>query len=69
MVKPAMVPLTCRIPADLAAALNVRAERDDKDRSEVIRAALAAYLDVSDTIEERLIALERAVAQLRADIA
>ena len=65
MVKPAMVPLTCRIPADLAAALDVRAERDNKDRSEIVRAALAAYLGNADPAETRLKALEQAVLELR----
>ncbi len=65
MVKPAMVPLTARIPADLAVALDVRAERDSKDRSEIIRAALAAYLGNTDSTETRLKALEEAVVELR----
>ncbi len=65
MVKPAMVPLTCRIPADLAAALDVRAERDGKDRSDIVRAALAAHLNETASVEDRLKALEQAVLRLR----
>ena len=60
-----MVPLTARIPAELADALDARAERDGKDRSEIVRAALSAYLGNNDSVEERLKALEQAVLELR----
>lgn len=60
-----MVPLTCRIPADLSAAIDARAECDGKDRSDIVRAALATYLGNVDSTEARLEALEQAVLESR----
>ncbi len=65
MPKSPMVPLTCRIPSDLSAAIDARAECDGKDRSDVVRTALAAYLGNTDSTETRLKALEHAVLELR----
>ena len=63
MPKTPMVGLTCRIPADLAQALDARAVADRRDRSELVREALAAFLENRGSVEERLRALEAAVRQ------
>ena len=65
MARTPMVGLTCRIPAELAQALDARAERDGRDRSELVREALAGFLESRRSVEERLTALEHAVRRLQ----
>lgn len=55
-----------RVPADLATALDERAQVEGRDRSTTVRAALEAYLaSPPSEIETRLAAVERAVAELQ----
>ena len=66
MAKSPMVALTCRIPAELSAALDARAEHDAKDRSEIVRLALQAYLSGERSLEDRVVTLETTVARITA---
>ncbi len=58
MAKTPMVGLTCRIPAELAQALDARAAADGRDRSELVREALVTLLGAKGSLEARVAALE-----------
>lgn len=45
VVKPPMVPLTCRIPPKLKDAVEKAAAEDDENLSDVVRKALELYVE------------------------
>lgn len=55
-----------RLPAEVVDTLDAKAEELGKERSQVIREAIAFYLGIAlDPTEERISKLEREVAEIK----
>lgn len=58
--------ISFRLPAEMIERVDARAVEEGRDRTAIIRGALEAYLDAPTlTVEQRLRAVERAVADLQ----
>ncbi|MFN6562265.1 MAG: ribbon-helix-helix protein, CopG family [Nostoc sp. ChiSLP01] len=61
--------ISIRLSQTMLEALDARAILDDKDRTQVIRAAIARYLDLpEDSVEDRVNLLEEGIEKLHEQV-